>query len=81
MRNIDDLKLDQVVDYDFKVGSDGNQLILYYFPNKEKRETWSIAEPGAETLDEDQLPAEILALHSCGMLIANSQRKFSYDLS
>jgi hypothetical protein len=36
MRNIDDLKLDQVVDYDFKVGSDGNQLILYYFPNKEK---------------------------------------------
>jgi hypothetical protein len=27
------------------------------------------------------LDAQLLALHSCGMLSANNQRKFSYDLS
>lgn len=59
MPNIDDLQLNQVVDYGFKVGSDGKQLVLYYFPDKKNGEFWSRAEPGAKTLREDQLPAEI----------------------
>ncbi len=55
MPNIDDLNLDQVVDYDLRLGSNGSELELYYAPGKKKSKTWSKAELGAGVFDEAQI--------------------------